>query len=81
MVDQAFAGWPSCPKIDALREQWLDAADLATQRNLAAAIQAQAFIDVPYFPLGTFYPSTAYRSDLTGVLDGQAIFWNVRRVD
>ncbi len=78
--DQAFAGWPDIPKIEALRDQWLDASDVATQRSIAAAIQAQAFIDVPYFPLGTFYPSTAYRSALTGVLDGEAIFWNVRRV-
>ena len=35
--------------------------------------------DVPYIPLGAFYPSTVYRSNLTGVLDGQALFWNVRR--
>jgi peptide/nickel transport system substrate-binding protein len=47
--------------------------------GFAAKMQAQAFIDVPYCPLGTSYPETAYRSDLTGVLDGQAIFWNVQR--
>ena len=77
--DQAFAGWPNCPRLEALRDHWLDAPDLTAQRKIAAEIQAQAFIDVPYFPLGTFYPSTVFRSDLTGVLDGQAIFWNVRR--
>jgi peptide/nickel transport system substrate-binding protein len=77
--DQAFPGWPDCPKLEALREQWLDAPNVATQRKIAAEIQAQAFIEVPYFPLGTFFPSTVFRSDLTGVLDGQAIFWNVRR--
>jgi peptide/nickel transport system substrate-binding protein len=72
-------GWPSSEKIKALRDQWLEATDISTQRKIAAEIQAQAFIDVPYYPLGTNYPSTAYRSDLTGVLDGQALFWNVRR--
>jgi peptide/nickel transport system substrate-binding protein len=77
--DQAFDGWPSCPMLEALRDQWLDAPDVATQRKIAAEVQAQAFIDVPYFPLGTFYPSTVFRSDLVGVLDGQAIFWNVQR--
>jgi peptide/nickel transport system substrate-binding protein len=66
--------------LESLREQWLDATDLAAQRSIAAQIQAQAFIDVPYIPLGTFYLSTAYRSNLAGVLDGEAIFWNVRRV-
>jgi peptide/nickel transport system substrate-binding protein len=72
-------GWPNSPKIEALRDRWLDTSDVATQRNIAAEVQAQAFIDVPYYPLGTWYPTTAFRSALTGILDGQAIFWNVRR--
>jgi peptide/nickel transport system substrate-binding protein len=74
-------GWPSSPKIEALRDQWLDAPDSATQRRLAAEIQAQAFIDVPYYPLGINYPRTAFRSDLTGVLTAHEapVFWNIRR--
>lgn len=77
--DEAFAGWPSSPAIEALRDQWLDAPTVVERQKIAAVMQAQAFTDVPYFPLGTFYPSTAFRSELTGILDGQAIFWNVRR--
>ena len=65
--------------LEALRDQWLEATDTAAQRKIAIEIQTQAFIDVPYFPLGTFYPSTVFRSDLKGVLDGQALFWNVQR--
>jgi peptide/nickel transport system substrate-binding protein len=76
---KAYAGWPDCPDLEALRGQWLDAADIAAQRAVAGRLQGQAFLDAPYYPLGTFYPSTAYRSDLDGVLDGQAIFWNVKR--
>jgi peptide/nickel transport system substrate-binding protein len=72
-------GFPVSEKIRALRDQWLEARDVTAQRQIAAEIQAQAFIDVPYYPLGTYYTSTAIRSNLTGVLDGQAIFWNVRR--
>jgi peptide/nickel transport system substrate-binding protein len=75
----AYPGWPISEKIKALRDQWLEANDVTAQRQIATEIQAQAFIDVPYYPLGTYYVSTAFRSDLTGVLDGQAIFWNVRR--
>lgn len=72
--------WPSSPQLEALRGQWLDASDVTVQRKIAAEIHARAFIDVPYFPLGTWYPQTAFRSDLKGgVLDGQAISWNVRR--
>ena len=34
---QAFAGWPDCPEIEALRGDWLDAPDVDTQRRIAAA--------------------------------------------
>jgi peptide/nickel transport system substrate-binding protein len=77
--EQAAYGSPSSPKLEALRDQWFDAPDIATQKRICAEIQAQAFIDLPYLPLGTHFPPTAYRSDLTGVMDGQSLFWNVRR--
>jgi len=77
--EQAAYGWPSSLKLEALRDQWFDAPDIATQKRICAEIQAQAFIDLPYLPLGTHFPPTAYRSDLAGVMDGQSIFWNVRR--
>ena len=76
---QAWFGWPSSPKIEALREQWFDAPDLGAQETLAAEIQAQAFEDVPYYPLGLYYNPTAYRADLSGVVNGGPFFWNVRR--
>jgi peptide/nickel transport system substrate-binding protein len=75
----AWPGWPTSPAIEALRDEWLDATDLASQRRIAASIQAQAFIDLPYYPLGTFYTPSAYRSDLTGILRGLPLFWNIRR--
>ena len=79
MGQQGFFGWPSSSRIEELRDQWFDAPDLASQKPLAEAIQAQAFIDVPYCPLGLYYNPMAYRADLTGVLDGLPLFWNVRR--
>lgn len=77
--EQAAGGWPSSPELERLHDEWLDAPDFTAQRQIAAEIQARAFVDVPYYPLGTSYFETAFRSDLTGVLDGQAIFWNIRR--
>ena len=76
---QAWFGWPSSPKIEALREQWFDAPNLDAQETLAAQIQRQAFEDVPYYPLGLYYNPTAYRADLIGVVNGGPFFWNVRR--
>ncbi|MBV8613673.1 MAG: ABC transporter substrate-binding protein, partial [Acetobacteraceae bacterium] len=77
---QAWFGWPASPAIEALREHWFDAPDLAARKALAARIQAQAFSDVPFYPLGLYYNPTAHRTDLTGVLSGGPFFWNVRRV-
>lgn len=73
-------GWPSAPKIEALRRQWIDAPDLAAQKKLAVQLQLQALRDVPYIPLGQFFPATAYRKDIADILNGFVIFWNVRRV-
>ncbi len=72
-------GWPTSPKIEELRDQWFLAPDLAAQQKVAAALQLQAFQDVPYIPLGQVLGPTAHRSDLQGVLTGMPLFWNVKR--
>jgi peptide/nickel transport system substrate-binding protein len=72
-------GWPSSPKIEALRDQWLDAPDLASQKKIAEQLQLQAFIDVPYVPLGQILQPTVYKTSLTGVLGGSVLFWNLKR--
>jgi peptide/nickel transport system substrate-binding protein len=75
----AWFGWPSAPGLERLREQWLSAPTLADQKRIAAAIQAQAFVDVPYLPLGQFFQPTATNRSLTGVLQGMPLFWSVQR--
>jgi hypothetical protein len=44
-------GWPTLPKLEAIRDQWLHATDLPTQKALAADMQRQAFEDAPAMPL------------------------------
>lgn len=77
--DAAWAGWPSSPELEALRAQWLDAPGPASQQALARQIQARAFEDLPYIPLGQFFQPTAYRRAFGGVLKGPTVFWNIRR--
>ena len=48
----AWFGWPDDPKIEALRDAWFNAPDLAAQKKVGAEIQLQAFENVPYYPLG-----------------------------
>jgi peptide/nickel transport system substrate-binding protein len=75
----ATVGWPTSPKLEELRMQWLQAPDLAAQKKIAAEMQLQAFQDVPYIPLGQYLVLTAYQSNLSGILTGNPVFWNVKR--
>jgi peptide/nickel transport system substrate-binding protein len=75
----AWPGWPSLPALEALRDQWMEAPDQASRQAIARRIQAQAFEDLPYIPVGKFIQPTAHRRDLLGMVSGPTAFWNLRR--
>jgi peptide/nickel transport system substrate-binding protein len=76
---KAWFGWPNLPDVQGLIDAWVDAPDLAVQKRIAADLQRVALDQVPYFPTGQYFARTASRADLTGMLLGQFVFWNVRR--
>jgi peptide/nickel transport system substrate-binding protein len=76
---KAWFGWPDLPPVQSLIDAWLDAPDTATQQKIAADIQAKALELVPYAPTGQYFYRTACRKDITGIIPGQFVFWNVRR--
>jgi peptide/nickel transport system substrate-binding protein len=76
---QSMMGWPTAPKLEALRQQWIDAQTVEDQKKLAVALQLQALQDVPYVPLGQYFSPTAYRKNVADIRDGFVIFWGVRR--
>lgn len=75
----AIFGWPTSPEIERLRDSWFEAPDDAARAALGRQIQRQCFEDVPYIPLGQFFSPTALRADLTGMLQGVALFYGIRR--
>jgi peptide/nickel transport system substrate-binding protein len=77
--ETGWFGWATSPKISALRNAWLDARDLDTEKRIAVDIQRQWWIDVPHIPIGQWFQPTAWRDDVTGMLDGFPVFWGVRR--
>ena len=77
--EQAWIGWPTDLRIEQLRDAWFDAPDVKAQAAICADIQREAFQSVPYIPMGQYLQPTAYRTGLEGVLNGFALFWNVRR--
>jgi peptide/nickel transport system substrate-binding protein len=77
---QGWFGWPTSPRLEALRDEWLDAPDLATQKRIAAEMQRIAFEEVPFIPLGQLYYPTAYRAELLDMVPASfPVFWNVRK--
>jgi peptide/nickel transport system substrate-binding protein len=76
---KAWFGWPDLPPLQALIDSWIEAPDLAAQQEIAAEIQRTALELVPYFPTGQYFPHTACRRDITGIIPGQYVFWNVHR--
>ncbi len=75
----AWPGWAVSERLEALRNAWFDAPDLAAQQAICRDLQIQCMQDVPSIPLGQFIQPTAYRTSITGVLQGFPTFWNVRR--
>ncbi len=78
-LSSAWAGWPKIDEIERLRDTWFDAPDEAGRREVARQIQSLVWRDVPFIPLGTAYPLTAFNKRLTGIEHGQTPFFNVRR--
>jgi peptide/nickel transport system substrate-binding protein len=75
--EAGYPGWSTSPKTEELIQAWYAAPDLPARQAVCRDIQTQCMQDVPFFPLGQFAQSTAYRG-LTGVLKGFCTFWNVR---
>ena len=72
-------GWLDSPKLEALHDEWMRAPDLAAQKAVAREIQAQAFVDVPYLPLGEYSIPTAVSKDLVSVQKGIPVYWGVKK--
>jgi peptide/nickel transport system substrate-binding protein len=74
----AWFGWPTAPKLEALRAAWFEAPDQAAQKAICERIQAQFWQDVPYIPLGCLYAPTAHNKGLVGMRNGFVQFYDVR---
>jgi peptide/nickel transport system substrate-binding protein len=74
----AWFGWPDAPKLEALRDDWLNAGTSAEQRRLAVEIQLQFFRDVTYVPLGQFYQPAAFSKRLADIQPGWPVQHAVR---
>jgi peptide/nickel transport system substrate-binding protein len=63
-----------------LRADWLDTADIATQKRINEQMQLLLWQDVPYIPLGHWVPLSAHRRNIVDLTWGFPQFYGVRRV-
>ena len=77
--NESWFGWPTAPHLEHLRGAWLARSDIAEKKRIAAQLQEQAFVDVPFLPLGQFFQPTTQRKSLVGGLKGMPLFWGISR--
>ncbi len=73
-------GWPESPKLESLRDQWFAAPDEAAQKRICEQMQAVAFQEVPYIPIGSYLLPAAIRSNVTDIVrSGNTCFWGLKK--
>ena len=75
----AWSGWPSSPRIEALRDRWFETGDAAARAAMGPEFQRLAFEDVPFVPAGRWKQPTAYRAGLTELPRHMPLFYTLRR--
>lgn len=78
--EKAWFGWPTVPKVEALRDEFL-LARTDTERKAAAEQLQDVMLDEGVaITLGEIHTAAAYRNTLSGVLESPApVFWNIKK--
>jgi peptide/nickel transport system substrate-binding protein len=78
--DTGWFGWWKSEKAEALTQEWIYAPDEASQKRIAGELGRLGLEEVATVPLGTFTIRTAFRKDISGVLEGGSPYpWGARR--
>ncbi|ONG48475.1 ABC transporter substrate-binding protein [Pseudoroseomonas deserti] len=74
----SWPGWWTSTRRDGLMQRWFDAPDLATGQAVCRELQAMFFEDPSYAPLGMYEQPTCWNRRITGIPEGNPVFWGVR---
>lgn len=76
--DDAWFGWPENDKIEELRNAFARETDMEKQKEIVEELQVELYDFVPYIPTGQYYQPTAFRDNVSGVLEAPVpFFWNI----
>jgi peptide/nickel transport system substrate-binding protein len=75
-----WPGWPDDKEAGHLREAWIDATDLIARHGIAGQLQTRVFTTAAFVPLGQWFPTTAWRTNVTGQQKGAfPVFWDIAK--
>jgi peptide/nickel transport system substrate-binding protein len=78
--DKALPGWPCDDQMEMLRLQYARESDPTKQKLIAEAIQIRVTEWTTLIHLGQWYPESAARKNITGLLSpGLPVFWSVEK--
>lgn len=79
---KGWFGWPTDPKLEALKNQFVTATDAAQRKQLATQLQEEVFNAGIYGTIGETKALTALRKDrVSGLVHGPVgVFWGLKRV-
>jgi peptide/nickel transport system substrate-binding protein len=73
-------GWPCDAKTEELRNEYIRASDEAPSRAALEALHRHLWETLPDIPVGQYIQPTAWRSNVTGVLQASLlVFWNIAK--
>jgi peptide/nickel transport system substrate-binding protein len=76
----AWYGWACTPRIAELTTAWGEETDPAKRRGITEELQRLHLEQVTYVPLGQYQSVIATRQNLSGIINGPALFyWNVEK--
>lgn len=80
--NDAWFGWPDDATIESLKEEYIDAPDLAAQQAVGEKIQVHSTENVLEVILGEYTLPQARRNNLTDMLSSPVpVFWNVNKTE
>ncbi len=76
---EAWFGWPTVPRLETLRDEWMAATAPDEQKRIAREMQVVGMDELPCIPLGCVYRTTALSANLRDRVVGMPFFWNIHR--
>lgn len=73
-----YVGWPCSDQIEALRREYGSLADESARKLKLEELSRALWAELPYIPTGQYWNPTAWRKEVTGLVDAShLVFWNV----